>query len=369
MTEFAALRHHSQQVKLGDQQAQMAQQQANAVKAQIAQTIQEFRQQAPLLEELKGQAPDLYRTLLQVVQSMITMAQETYKPQPMQKAVDERLLAKGLSAGFRHRVTGEIYDTGTIHDLNTLEDLGVPLEDVEEGFVQNGKFLTRKQAYQAATGRPIAPPGALLHGDYPELESQDYLYGGVPGQVSEDRETVAKAEPAVPGMCTTPEEFLPKWKGMGVGAARDKFLIAHANYAPFLQAVESHPLKDRLKQLLDREITRIQSPAGMAAAGSKLMAKALEHAKEAGKTGRHNTILPVGSQVDMGPSSRVGGKAGHVKVRSKAKSKWRQVWNNMVMAPDGTPTSSLNPDGDVEESYVKVNPSSGQYEKIMPPKQ
>lgn len=68
-------------------------------------------------------------------------------------------------------------------------------------------------------------------------------------------------------------------------------------------------------------------------------------ALEAGKTGRHQANLPVGSQVDPGPSAAHEG--GELKVQDPAtgKTKWRQVRAGIVMAPDGTPTSSRNPGG------------------------
>lgn len=68
-------------------------------------------------------------------------------------------------------------------------------------------------------------------------------------------------------------------------------------------------------------------------------------ALEAGKTGRHQVVLPVGSQVDAGPSA--AHEAGEIKLRDPdtGKTKWREVRAGIVMAPDGTPTSSRNPSG------------------------
>jgi hypothetical protein len=68
-------------------------------------------------------------------------------------------------------------------------------------------------------------------------------------------------------------------------------------------------------------------------------------ALEAGKTGRHQVVLPVGSQVDPGPSANHEG--GEIKLRDPetGKTKWRQVRSGIVMSPDGTPTSSRNPGG------------------------
>ncbi len=86
-----------------------------------------------------------------------------------------------------------------------------------------------------------------------------------------------------------------------------------------------------------------------AKARSPIMARAKQDmskaALEAGKTGRHQVNYPVGTQIDGAPA---GGKdAGQLKVQDPAtgKTKWRSVRAGIVMAPDGTPTSSRNPGG------------------------
>lgn len=63
---------------------------------------------------------------------------------------------------------------------------------------------------------------------------------------------------------------------------------------------------------------------------------------EAGKTGRHHIILPVGSQIDA--SSSGTNKAAKIKVRDPetGKTKWRQVKAGMVMDDKGLPVSSRN---------------------------
>jgi hypothetical protein len=72
------------------------------------------------------------------------------------------------------------------------------------------------------------------------------------------------------------------------------------------------------------------------------------HALQAGKTGRHQVVLPVGSQIDAAPSA--SRNVGRIKVADPetGKTKWRQVRAGLVMAPDGTPTSSRNPSGGKE---------------------
>lgn len=76
--------------------------------------------------------------------------------------------------------------------------------------------------------------------------------------------------------------------------------------------------------------------------GPKSIRKA---ALEAGKTGRHNVVLPPGSQKDAAANG--ARDSGQIKVLDPAtgKTKWRSVRAGIVMAPDGTPVSSRNPSG------------------------
>lgn len=86
-----------------------------------------------------------------------------------------------------------------------------------------------------------------------------------------------------------------------------------------------------------------------AMARSPIMSRAKQDmskaALEAGKTGRHNVVLPPGSQID---SSGAGTKqGGRIKVlKPDGTSAWRSVRAGVVRAPDGTPTSSRNPSPD-----------------------
>lgn len=68
-------------------------------------------------------------------------------------------------------------------------------------------------------------------------------------------------------------------------------------------------------------------------------------ALEAGKTGRHNVILPVGSQKDGSASGTQ--EAGKLKTQDpeSGKTKWRSVRAGLVMDPQGQPVSSRNPGG------------------------
>lgn len=68
-------------------------------------------------------------------------------------------------------------------------------------------------------------------------------------------------------------------------------------------------------------------------------------ALEAGTTGRHNVVLPVGSQIDAAPAGTRD--VGQLKVQDQetGKTKWRSVRSGLVMDPQGQPVSSRNPGG------------------------
>jgi hypothetical protein len=66
-------------------------------------------------------------------------------------------------------------------------------------------------------------------------------------------------------------------------------------------------------------------------------------ALEAGKTGRHNVILPVGAVKDSSASGTHD--AGKIKVEEEGKTKWRSVRAGMVMSQSGSPISSRNAGG------------------------
>jgi hypothetical protein len=63
------------------------------------------------------------------------------------------------------------------------------------------------------------------------------------------------------------------------------------------------------------------------------------HAIGTGKTGRHHTLLPVGSTIDTGPSGTRN--VGKIKIRRQdGKTSWISVRAGLVMGPDGNPRSS-----------------------------
>lgn len=169
-------------------------------------------------------------------------------------------------------------------------------------------------------------------------------------QQPQQEQPVQKAElPLAPAMHTTVESFLGAMKAMPKeGPARGKFITSHMHHAPFLQALQAHPQGKQVHTMLTSFMSS-KANAGVGV-GAKVVAKA---ALEAGKTGRHQVVLPVGSQLD-GSASADKEKVGRVKIldRNSGKTKWRQTRAGIVSDPMGNPTSSRNPTGGVKPEDV-----------------
>lgn len=200
------------------------------------------------------------------------------------------------------------------------------------------------------------------------------VYGGDEQQGEQE---VKKAElplkplatPAIaPAMHNTVEGFMGNLKSLPkVGPERGKLITSHMNHAPFLSALQSHPQGPQVHSMLTAFLNS-KANAGVGV-GAKVMAKAMiqglkgihlraaglgkaglpmagvHHALDAGTTGRHQVVLPVNSQLDPSPSATRN--VGRIKILdpNTQKTKWRSVRAGIVMAPDGTPTSSRNPSG------------------------
>lgn len=181
-----------------------------ATKRKVVQVLQQVRQQAPKLEEIRQVDPELYQALQGVVGSLVVTARalvgqggDQGQEQPVAKA--EPALA---GAAFRHRATGQVYPTGSYHDITALaHQRGVHLPekwdpdveanwyynrdttgetDFDEGFVTHGgEFLDR-----AAAARKVGAVG--------NLESCDYADGVAHGEYKSEPSPNEKAELPLP---------------------------------------------------------------------------------------------------------------------------------------------------------------------------
>ena len=111
-------------------------------------------------------------------------------------------------------------------------------------------------------------------------------------------------------------------------------------------------ISDSVYDVPTKETVGVPTPDKEAWARSPILKRKMTkavHALEAGKTGRHQVILPIGSQLDSGPNA--SRNVGKIKVQDKqsGKSKWRSVRAGQVMDPEGNPTSSRNPSGGIKK--------------------
>ena len=211
----------------------------DGVREQVVKVLQNVRAHAPELEQMKASNPEMYQSVVGVVQAMIAMAQSTLgdegqQPQQVQKAEDKIEL-----------------------------DPSQPPKD--------SKVLSKD----------LMPGGAGDNKPDSDFDSEELLEGMRQEMV---------------------EHGLDEKRAKEV--AKDH-LVEDPNYYSNMEKA----------------------------------------ALTAGKTGRHQVDLPVGSQIDAGPSA--AHESGELKVQDPAtgKTKWRSVRAGIVMAPDGTPTSSRNPSG------------------------
>jgi hypothetical protein len=110
MGQFQALAEQSQGEEQAKDEAAQGSQSAQDLREQIASTLEDFRGQAETLETLQQSDPELYKTLVEVVQNMIAMARELYGNQPVQKSEDlEKALPKTAAENKANQAAFETY--------------------------------------------------------------------------------------------------------------------------------------------------------------------------------------------------------------------------------------------------------------------
>lgn len=370
---FTQLAAQSQQKEGEANQAQAQEHQdgeeQQSLRGAVVEVLKQFKEQAPLWEQLKEAQPDAYKTLTGVMQAMVALARkalvgdkedgedgEDENPSPSLTKAEEELLFKGefRSAAFRHK-DGTVVETGAYHNIepwllggsmNHRDDGPHNSSDWEAGFVTHGNiFMNRDEAAKHVNLQRYNP----VTGNLRNLDSQDPEAGLRKIEPSLTASPVSAAPPVAsptpPTLHDKVEPFLSNLKSLPKeGAARGKFITQHMNHGPFLQALQKHPQGRQVYGMLTNFMNS-KANAGPNVS-SKVMAKTVKTmrkaALEAGKTGRHLVNLPVGSQID--PSASGTRKAGKIKVQTPTGSKWRSVRANMVASSkDGSPTSSRRP--------------------------
>ena len=378
------------------------------VRAQVVKILQDVRGKAQALEEMRQTNPDMYNSIKGLVEAMITMARGLdgqEQQQPVQKAEGKvgRCKWKLGERRCQRMVTGDYCHDHDGHWANKIEKRKEAEVDLAKGDVVNlnppaptGKkfrakakvedaradFNQRRQEANAARELPQKPivqsiASADPHKNIPGTRDiYDYSSHLTPEQQSAGYNlhihSAPKGAPDSAGMIAQLSHngtilhdawALPQWQG-GAGNFHVSSYPGHEQHGTvglfspaFKTALDAHSavlLRDRGQQFLDQQQAEADAPEPEPQAPApkprpahlQVVKEEVEKAAlEAGKTGRHQVVLPVGSQIDPGPSAAHEG--GEIKVRDPetGKTKWRQVRSGLVMAPDGTPTSSRNPGG------------------------
>jgi len=232
--QFSQLAEQSEKKEGEEKQAQEDEAQDDedqkSLRGAVVEVLKQFKEQAPLWEQLKGQQPDAYKTLTGVIQAMIALARKAFMDPQGEEEQEEQ-----------------------------------PVQKTEEKPKTDSPLSVECHTCHAGVGEPC--------------------------------------------------NWHPGPKGF-------------------------HPFRETQWKLGSPQLKKSNSPIMKRA---KTMAKT-GAALEAGKTGRHQVILPVGSKIDGSASSNVAHKGSSKVLDPKTGlTKWRQTMAGEIMAPDGTVTSSRNP--------------------------
>lgn len=357
------------------------------VRAQIVKILQDVRGHAQELEQMRSSNPELYTSIQGVVEAMIAMARNT--GQEVQKSEDlEKAIPKQFEQTFR---PGKPPTTSTAKDFSRLSDdqkvftdqlmeqgfqpekppALLPSAKKTKGFVPNGAWLgpagdtdtwgpevtssKAPDAYADIGGADAGARADLANRVNPDavhqssVDSSQSFFGDKWSHVRNAALQSAAPIPSIPD----PNEDEQSGRHMNFewgGTAQQPMIHAVSNgewQATLTLGADGQPqvhsrsewlTGGRLQSVVDHVTNHLKT--------SNTWKTELEKgALEAGKTGRHNVVLPVGAQIDAGPEANH--EAGEIKIRDPEtqKTKWRSVRAGLVMAPDGTPTSSRNPSG------------------------
>lgn len=255
----------------------------------VVSVLKEFKEQAPLWEQLKENEPDAYKTLTDMMQVMIDMAKQMYsgdETEPVQKNMG--------SMGV---------DSGPVG----IDSTSLSLAEIE------------------AFDKSSMPMAAPLHGT---VEGFLTALKGMPKEGHERGKFITQHMSHAPFL----QAIQAHPQGKQVHAMLTNFLNSKANAGV---GVGAKVLAKRSENDIDTGLKGIH-----ARINARSMAKATLNPLATGTTGRHQVVLPPNSQLD--PSASAGRKVGRIKILDPEtqKTKWRQVRAGLVMDEKGLPISS-----------------------------
>lgn len=310
---FGQLAEESEQKEGEEKQAKADQAQQDEegekLRGAVVDVLKQFKEQAPLWEQLKEAQPDAYKTLTSVIQAMVALARQAFSGEEQDPGEEQKEAPVQKSEDLMPGGKGDNKPDSKFKDKSLRT--GIRTEMTEHGL-------------DVARAKEIAKDHLT--------EDPEYYKGELPSVGAAPAALHSQVEPFLGALKGLPKE----------GPSRGKLITQHMNHAPFLSALQAHPQGKQVHAMLTGFLNS-KANAGVGV-GAKTVVKA---ALEAGKTGRHQVVLPVGSQIDSAPNA--SRKVGRIKIRSVAsgKTKWRSVRAGLVMDPEGNPTSSRNPSGGV----------------------
>lgn len=281
-------------------------QRLNAIKSQVVQALQALKAQAPLLEQLKSQAPDTYNAMMGLSNAVIQFARELApqastdnlsKSEPMSKA-------EGVSLEHYSRVPGLKY-VDTSH-MGT----GAPSAEYRQGLPD----VPRAYYYRAGSApEPIVAQGSKARYKA-SLGPEHRLY-----DLGEDPENLGPPSRAA---------FM---EGRGKGwSPQDTLLheVRNRGYYGYYNSRSSQP--NTVALFYDHPVEPMDKDEA-----SPVEKRMLPMAEAGTTTKRHHVVLP--------PGSILGNK---IKVQhSDGTESWKQVSSGMIRSqdPSGHPVSSRVP--------------------------
>lgn len=281
-------------------------QRLNAIKSQVVQALQALKAQAPLLEQLKSQAPDTYNAMMGLSNAVIQFARELSpqastdnlsKSEPMSKA-------EGVSLEHYSRVPGLKY-VDTSH-MGT----GAPSAEYRQGLPD----VPRAYYYRAGSApEPIVAQGSRARYKA-SLGPEHRLY-----DLGEDPENLGPPSRAA---------FM---EGRGKGwSPQDTLLheVRNRGYYGYYNSRSSQP--NTVALFYDHPVEPMDKDEA-----SPVEKRMLPMAEAGTTTKRHHVVLPSGSIL--------GNK---IKVQhSDGTESWKQVSSGMIRSqdPSGHPVSSRAP--------------------------
>lgn len=339
----------------------------SALKEQILKILKVWKTRGKELEQMSEEDPELYKAMVGMLQTMVSMAKQLFgdegvdeQPQQDQSKSSDSVTKSELQKGWPTPQEDE--GAKVAHDYfqgggdATTQSKAVHINTTRAHLINKEAAVRNAPAYTNPRPAPRSPllgtvinssgyerTGVALDNNYMQrighynhsnqpAFSPSSKNGFVPSQKYKTFNAQAEAR-------QNDHEF---WQDAETGSKNAARRLDAGEQPSHLQT--SYGTVTRQNETPDayHKGTVSQMRERARKAGFPNIAKA---ALEAGKTGRHNVILPVGSQKDA--SANGSRDSGQLKVAdpNTGQTKWRSVRAGLVMAPDGSPVSSRNPSG------------------------